>query len=296
MTSRADGYKEYKIMSDRFRIGVIAVSFAAGVMLLTPLKAAAQGDVYAGEAAKYPDAASKPTPKMPDGKPDLNGVWHHYQGSAVGKVGDNYVFGATRLPAAAGAARPAPPPKPEKPQYKPELLAKVQNLSEHQVQEDATLHCQAPGVPRLGAPDKIIQTPNQIVFLYSDLTGEYFRIIKMNAKHSTDPEEQELYNGDSIGRWDGDVLVVDATNFTDETWLGDNGLFHSEKLHVVERFQRVGDTIQYQITVDDPQVLVKPWVVNHTLVKQFDELEEAAPCVDKDAGHYVSGEHHDNPR
>jgi hypothetical protein len=283
-------------MSLRFRMSTIAavVSLGAAAMVL-PRTAVAQGDVYAGEAAKYPDAASKPTPKMADGHPDLSGVWHHYQGSAVGKVGDNYVFGATGG-LGAGGARPAPPPRPEKPQYRPELMAKVQNLSAHQVEEDATLHCQPPGLPRLGAPDKIIQTPNEITFLYSDLTGEYFRNVKMNQQHSTDPEQQDLYNGDSVGKWDGDTLVVDATNFIDETWLGDNGLFHSAKMHVVERLRRVGDTIQYQVTVDDPEVLVKPWVVNHTLTKQFDELEEAAPCVDKDLGHYRSEDHHDNPR
>ena len=192
--------------------------------------------------------------------------------------------------------KPSGAGKAEKPQYKPELLSKVQYLNDHQVTEDATLHCQPPGLPRMGPPDKIVVAPNEIVFLYSDLNGEYFRIIKMNAKHSADPEEQELYNGDSVGHWDGDTLVVDAANFTDETWLADNGMFHSAKMHVVERFRRVGDTIQYQATVDDPAVLAKPWVINHTLTKQFDQLEEAAPCVDKDLGHYVSGEHHDNPR
>ena len=134
------------------------------------------------------------------------------------------------------------------------------------------------------------------MFLYSDLNGEFFRFIKMNKQHSTDPEEQELYNGDSIGHWDGDTLVVDVTNFTDDTWLGDNGMYHSAKMHIVEKLTRVGDTIQYQATVDDPQVLAKPWVINHTLTRQFDQLEEAAPCVDQDTGHYRSEDHHDNPR
>ena len=61
-------------------------------------------------------------------------------------------------------------------------------------------------------------------------------------------------------------------------------MFHSEKMHIVERLTRVGDTIQYQATVDDPDVLVKPWVINHTLTKQSDQLEEAAPCVDRTLG------------
>jgi hypothetical protein len=73
-------------------------------------------------------------------------------------------------------------------------------------------------------------------------------------------------------------------------------LFHSRKLHVTERLTRAGDTIQYKVTVEDPEVLQKPWTLSRTLTLQPDVLEEAAPCVDKDAGHYVSAEHHDNTR
>ena len=73
-------------------------------------------------------------------------------------------------------------------------------------------------------------------------------------------------------------------------------LFHSRKLHVTERLRRVGDTIQYQVTAEDPEVLQKPWTLLRTLTLQPDSLEEAAPCVDNDAGHYVTQEHHDNTR
>jgi hypothetical protein len=90
--------------------------------------------------------------------------------------------------------------------------------------------------------------------------------------------------------------VVDVIRLTDETWLDDNGLFHSNKLHVTERLKRVGDTIQYQMTADDPEVLQKPWTISRTLTLQPDRLEEAAPCIDRDAGHYVNGDHHDNER
>jgi len=114
--------------------------------------------------------------------------------------------------------------------------------------------------------------------------------------HGTDPETAATYNGDSVGHWEADTLVVDVTRLTDETWLGDNGLFHSRKLHVTERLRRAGDTIQYQVTAEDPEVLQKPWTLSRTLTLQPDALEEAAPCVDKDAGHYVTLEHHDNTR
>ncbi len=114
--------------------------------------------------------------------------------------------------------------------------------------------------------------------------------------HSTDPDADLSSNGDSVGHWEGDTLVVDVTKLSDDTWLADNGLFHSSKLHVVERLRRVGDTIQYQMAAEDPKVLAKPWTITRTLTLQRDTLDEAPACVDNDAGHYVNSEHHDNGR
>jgi hypothetical protein len=286
-------------------VGVLGMA-ALGVFLL-PQTASAQygpfGTTYAMEAAKYPDAASKPTPRAADGHPDLNGVWHHYLGTgAVTKVGDNsFAFGVGGFlpPAGAKAAGPPPPhPTPDPtPEYKPEHLDKVKNLDTNQAKEDPTLRCIPPGVPRLGPPNQIIQTPKTAVFLYSDLTGNQWRVVYLDGRpHTTDPEAEDTYNGDSIGHWEGGTLVVDVTGLTDDTWLGDNGLFHTNKLHVVERLTRVGDTIQYQMTAEDPDVLAKPWTISRTLTLQSDTLEEAPPCVQTDTAHEVNLEHHGNPR
>ena len=272
------------------------ISSGVALALLTVTLPAAGQTNYGLEALKNPGAAAKPTPRMADGHPDLNGVWHHFFGiGTVQKTGGNYVVGGAFSPGPEGAAARALPPDP-KPDYKPQFAAKVKDLNENQVKEDPTLHCQAPGVPRLGPPHEIVQTPKLVTFLYADLTGNQWRVIPIGGRHSTDPDATETNNGDSIGRWDGDTLVVDVTRLTDETWLGDNGLFHSNKLHVTERLRRVGDTIQYQMTAEDPEVLEKPWTISRTLTLQSDRLEEAAPCVDRDAGHYVNGEHHDNTR
>jgi hypothetical protein len=262
-------------------------------LLVVPRTAAGQTN-YGLEASKNPGAASKPTPHMPDGHPDLNGVWHHFFGiGTVEKVGGNYVIGGAFVPKPGVSVLP-PDPKPE---YKPQFLPKVKSLNENQVKEDPTLHCRAPGVPRLGPPHQIVQTTKQVIFLYADLTGNQWRVIPVDGRgHSADPEAADTYNGDSAGRWDGDTLVVDVIRLTDETWLDDNGLFHSNKLHVTERLRRVGDTIQYQMTAEDPEVLQKPWTLSRTLTLQPDALDEAAPCVDRDAGHYVSADHHDNTR
>ncbi|HEY6345374.1 MAG TPA: hypothetical protein VIY49_28090 [Bryobacteraceae bacterium] len=266
-----------------------ALTFQGGLiaaMFMISTNAGAQTS-YSTEAGKNPNAASKPTPRASDGHPDLTGVWHHFFGiGVVRKAGDNFVVG------------PLGPPDPDPPaDYKPQYIAKVKSLSENQVKEDSTLHCRPPGVPRLGPPQEIVQTPQRIVFLYADSTGNQWRVIPLDGRpHSTDPEAEETYNGDSVGHWEGDTVVVDVTRLTDETWLGDNGLFHTNKLHVIERLRRAGDTIQYQMTADDPEVLQKPWVLKRTLTLQKDALEPAAPCVDRDAGHYVNGEHHENAR
>lgn len=292
----------------KFRLtihAVGAVGFGLATILTAPLNVFAQAPnygppatSYAIEASRYPDAASKPTPHMADGHPDLNGVWHHYFNGLVAKVGDNSFtlnFGQS-IPKGTAVA-PAPQAKPDPmPEYKAQFLAKVKALDANQVKEDHTLHCMPPGVPRLGPPQEIVQTPKQVVFLYAELTGNHWRVIPIDGHHSSDPEDEGTYNGDSVAKWDGDTLVVDVTRFTDDTWLADNGFFHTNKLHVIERVRRVGDTIQYSMTADDPAVLVKPWTISRTLTLQSDTLGEAAPCVDNDAGHYVNSEHHDNAR
>jgi hypothetical protein len=250
---------------------------------------------YAAEAGKYPDAASKPTPHTADGHPDLNGVWHHFFGELVHKVGDNsFALGFGGKPGGPPPPRPKPDPRPD---YKPEFVAKVKALNDNQVKTDLSLHCMPPGVPRIGPPHQIVQTAKQVVFLYADSTGNRFRVIPTDGRgHSTDPDEEATYDGDSVGHWDGDTLVVDVVKLPSDTWLGDNGLFHTSKLHVTEKFRRVGDTVEYTMIADDPSVLDKPWTIYRTLTLQMDSLEEAAPCVDNDEGHYVNSEHHDNTR
>jgi hypothetical protein len=267
----------------------------AAAVLIVPLSARGQTN-YAAEAARNPGAASKPTPRGADGHPDLNGVWHHFFGiGTIQKVGDSFTVGGAFSPQ--NRALYNTPLGDSKPPYKAAAAEKVKLLEANQVKEDPALHCISPGVPRIGPPHQIVHTPKQVVFLYADSTGNQWRVIPLDGRaHSTDPETAATHNGDSVGHWDGDTLVVDVTRLTDETWLGDNGLFHSRRLHVTERLKRVGETIQYQVTMEDPEVFDKPWTLSRTLTLQPDALEEAAPCVDNDAGHYVTKEHHDNTR
>jgi hypothetical protein len=112
-------------------------------------------------------------------------------------------------------------------------------------------------------PQKIVQTPKEIVVLYEYMNT--FRMIPLNAKH---PDGLlPSYMGDSVGHWEGDTLVVDVIGFNDRTWLAGTGTFHSEALHVTERYTRVDrDRIDYEVTMDDPKVFTKPWTLRSTLM------------------------------
>jgi hypothetical protein len=124
--------------------------------------------------------------------------------------------------------------------------------------------CQPLGVPREGPPRRIYQTADDVTFIYfgGDAGGGYgeYRIVPTDGR-AKDPNYQlETYLGYTVGKWEGDTLVLDATNFVDATWLGRGGFFHSSKMRVIERFTRQGDVLLYDVTVEDPEVLVEPYV------------------------------------
>ena len=105
------------------------------------------------------------------------------------------------------------------------------------------------------------------------------------------------YLGDAIGRIEGDTLIVETVGFNEDTWLTDNGAFHTKDLKVTERFRRVGDTIEWRATVHDPSILAEPWSVRPQVMWITDiEIEEPARCEDRDVKHIIDGSHHDNPR
>jgi hypothetical protein len=231
----------------------------------------------------------------PRSVPDLNGTWGHQRVFGIDEVC------AERLPD--GSVRNAEcdpqanPPEPGFPRYRPEYAAKVASLRERQVQMDTILRCYPPGVPRIGPPAKIIQTADQVVFLYDDPNGSFFRIIPIDGRPHR-PDVSSSYLGNAIGRFDGDVLVVETINFTDETWLTDNGAFHTRDLKVTERLRRVGDTLEYQAEADDPAVLAERWITPPRVLRRSDrELEEPPRCEERDLEHMVDqSQYHDNPR
>ena len=222
-----------------------------------------------------------PVPNQPlDGKPDLTGVWQG--GSTIRGSWEEAnrgvgVGGSGRDPAAAVALssndRPAGR---EGAPYQPWAAQKVLEAYNRRGIDDPTGQCLPAGIPRtvmLGLfPQQIVQTPTQIIMLYEYMN--VFRVIPLNAKHPDDLIPS--YLGNSVGRWEGDSLVVDVTGFNDKTWLAGTGTFHTDALHITERFTRVNkDQINYEVTMEDPNVLTKPWRLTSTLMlREGSRLEE----------------------
>ena len=153
-----------------------------------------------------------------------------------------------------------------RPIYKPEFWDKVQELDQWTNKYDPIMTCQPMGIPRAGTPRRIFQTANDITMLYT--TSDYgggnreFRVIPTDGrKHDPKKAIEATYMGYTVGRWEGDTLVLDSISFVDSTWFGRGGLFHSANMHIVEKFTRKGDEILYDITIEDPDVLVEPWVM-----------------------------------
>jgi hypothetical protein len=136
-----------------------------------------------------------------------------------------------------------------------------------------------------------------VIFLYEggESSINTFRVIPTDDR-AHDPDADPSYLGDSVGRWEGDTFVVDAVNFTDRTWLAQDGKFHIDAMHVTERLTRTGNTLKYEVTVDDPKVFTRPWIMNSRTLKLNTDpkafLEENPPCVESDAQHLVTNEHH----
>jgi hypothetical protein len=247
------------------------------------------------------------TPRLPNGHPDLNGVYSDRSDQqASGKVepdnvkdgGKLFLFPPCCVQSRLGGLYSGEQDgivlgkgNRNKPVYKAEYWEKVRYMEAHSQQEDGEWSCKPLGVPRIGQPQQIIQQEDRIVFLYA--TGGFddtYRVVAMNRPHDPDRVAQETSKGDSVGHWEGDTLVVDTTGFDDTTWLAAHlGYIHSASLHVVERFTRQGNEIKYEVTVEDPEVLEEPWVLNPRMMKLNTNptamLIEDYPCSERDVTH-----------
>jgi hypothetical protein len=266
-----------RITGARLLAGTVAVLCVIGASVAAQGPGGGRGG---GAGAPDPNA---PTPRLPSGKPDLTGSWQSgglITGSGVPgtgwQVGDmfrrcspfqndqcmewtnqsiDWVFMSTsRLGM-------------NQPMYKPEHWNKVIELDPWTNKYDPVGSCLPLGIPRQGPPSRIFHTDTDITMIYRggvDGAGGYaeFRMVPINGKpHDPARALQYTYMGYTVGRWEGDTLVLDSIGFSDETWLARGGWFHSDQMRVVEKFTRVGNQITYDVTVEDPEVLLEPWVM-----------------------------------
>jgi hypothetical protein len=232
------------------------------------------------EASSHVPAPVEPVANLrrtPDGKPDLEGFYESVTrganqgleprgGGRGGRGGQNLIVD---------------PPDGKLPMQSWAQEEKIsRNLSERGY-DDPTAHCFPAGVPRsMWVPQgvEIIQTSDYIVLLYERVA---WRIVPLDGRPHL-PDTIRLWQGDSVGHWEGDTLVIDTANFNGKTWLNEGGEVVSYAEHVVERFTPSGpDTLSYETTVTDPVVYTRPWTVAFPVRREKFELLEAA-CHEED--------------
>jgi hypothetical protein len=208
-------------------------------------------------------------PRTADGKPNLNGIWQalntaywdiEAHPAAPGPVQALGASGA--IPGGLGIVEGELP-------YKPEALQKKQANYENRLKLDPEIKCYLPGVPRatyMPYPFQIVQSQKHIMILH-EFAGAVRTIYMADQVEAP----ADSWMGWSNGRWEGETLVVDTKGFNDRTWFDRAGNFHSDALHVVERFTaRSPDTLMYEATIEDPNVFTRPWKMSMPLYRHVE--------------------------
>lgn len=233
------------------RLGTAAAVVASIALLPMPLASEAQA----------PTSTLARTSS--DGKPNLNGIWQTLN-TAAWNIQDH--AGQLGVPPGQGVVEGNEIP------YQPWAAAKKKENFANRRTADPDAKCFLPGVPRatyMPFPFQIVQTPQYVTIMY-----EYAHARRIIYTDGTRHPEGALdfWMGDSRGRWEGDTLVVDVTNLNDQTWFDWAGNFHSEALHVVERYTPDGrDRIMYEATIEDPKVFTRPWKMSMPLYRRAEK-------------------------
>jgi hypothetical protein len=231
----------------------------AQLRVLTAAAAVAVAVSLATPPAGAQTAPAGAIPRAPDGKPDLSGIWQVMHTSAWLDVQDHSA--AKGVPAGQGIVVGNEIP------YLPAALEKKKTNYGSRETADPVLKCYLPGVPRITYmpfPFQIFQTPQMVGILYEYVHA--VREVHLNSEHLPGPIE--WWMGDSRGKWDGDTLVVDVNNFNDQTWFDRAGNFHSDALHVVERYSFLDrDHLNYEATIDDSKTFSRPWTIRLILYR-----------------------------
>ena len=240
--------------SSPFAVAHVGRSCCLALLLLVAA-AEAQPQQTAGETYN--------APRTPFDQPDLQGIWQVLN-TAVWDIEDH--AGQLDVPAGQGVVVDGAIP------FQPWAAEQRAENYENRLTDDPEASCKMVGVPRITYmpyPFQIIQTPTQVTILY-----EYVHTVRNIYLDSDHPEGMidRLWMGDSRGRWEGDTLVVDVVQFTDQTWFDRSGNFHSEALHVVERYTRTGpDHMTYEVTIEDPEVFTEFWQMRMPLYRRQED-------------------------
>jgi hypothetical protein len=221
-----------------------------------------------------PTASEAQTPSLlrgPDGHPNLSGIWQSLNTANW----DIQEHAARSGPVVALGAVGAVPPglgvvEGNELPYLPTAAAKKKENFENRLTADPEIRCYMPGVPRanyMPYPFQIVQTPKYVLMAY-----EYAGATRTVFMDKATPPPADSWMGHSVGRWEGDTLVVDVTAQNDQTWFDRAGNFHSDALHVVERYTPRGpDALTYEATIEDPKVFSKPWKITMPLYRRLEK-------------------------
>ena len=199
-------------------------------------------------------------PRTATGQPDLQGIWQAVN-SAAWDLEDHSP--GLDTPGGYGVVEGGRIP------YLPAALATKKENYSKRATADPEKSCYLPGVPRatyMPFPFEIMQFTDQVMIVYEYLGAT--RSVFLTGDHP-DPNVIDFWMGDSRGRWEGNTLVVDVNNLNDKTWFDRAGNFHTDAMHVIERFTRTGpDHIQYEATIEDPKVFSRPWKMSMPLYRR----------------------------
>jgi hypothetical protein len=238
---------------------------------------------FGGRGGPGPQTESVATPRAADGKPDLTGSWgrapNPISGSGSRRCGPTQLPGGginTEIGCQGGGDNfyvdyawisPSRFGILGLPTYKPEHWDRIQELDMWTNKYDPIMTCKPIGIPRHGTPRRIIQTDYDVIFFYganADYGGgnNEYRDIPIDGRELSNQQlNLSAFYGQSVGQWEGDTLVIESINFDDATWFGRGGFFHSGSMRTVERLTRIGNQLHYDMTIEDPEVLIEPWVM-----------------------------------
>jgi hypothetical protein len=224
-------------------------------------------------------------PRTADGKPDLNGIWQamneanydiqmHMARPAMALRAGPYGPVPAAPVLALGAVGSVPPGigvvEGDEIPYTPEALKTKKENQEKWLERDPEVKCYLPGVPRatyMPYPFQIFQSPSAIFIAY-----EYAGAVRNVFLKDPGPAPVDSWMGQSVAHWEGEVLVIDSTGFNDQSWFDRAGNFHSEKLHVVERYTRTSpDVMMYEATIEDPKVFTRTWKMSMPLYRRVEK-------------------------